>query len=110
MTARRGNMTPPAARRRRPKATYDGRPKATIAGSSNQPTERRRSDVIVDHSQLSIYRSNVDMSVRQWPRADLRVGDADRQRVVDELQRHYVAGRLTSEELGERVAQALSAR
>jgi hypothetical protein len=50
------------------------------------------------------------MSVRQWPRADLRVGDADRQRVVDELQRHYVAGRLTSEELGERVAQALSAR
>jgi hypothetical protein len=30
--------------------------------------------------------------------------------VVDELQRHYIEGRLTSEELGERVSQALSAR
>jgi hypothetical protein len=29
---------------------------------------------------------------------------------VDELQRHYVEGRLTSEELGERVNQALAAR
>jgi hypothetical protein len=47
---------------------------------------------------------------RRWPRADLRVGDADRQAVVAELQRHYIDGRLTSEELGERVAQALNAR
>ena len=38
------------------------------------------------------------------------MGDADRQRVVDELQAHYVAGRLTSEELGERVTTALAAR
>jgi len=45
-----------------------------------------------------------------WPRADLRVGDADRQAVVSELQRHFVEGRLTSEELGERVSAALSAR
>jgi hypothetical protein len=30
--------------------------------------------------------------------------------VVDELQRHYIEGRLTSEELGERVSQALGAR
>lgn len=29
---------------------------------------------------------------------------------MDELQRHYIAGRLTSEELGERVTQALSAK
>jgi hypothetical protein len=29
---------------------------------------------------------------------------------VDELQRHYIEGRLTSEELGERVSHALSAR
>ncbi len=47
---------------------------------------------------------------RLWPRSDLRVGDADRQAVIAELQRHYVEGRLTSEELGERVAHALQAR
>jgi hypothetical protein len=47
---------------------------------------------------------------RPWPRADLRVGDADRQAAVAELQRHYVDGRLTSEELSERVTQALAAR
>jgi hypothetical protein len=47
---------------------------------------------------------------RPWPRADLRVGDADRRAAVDELQRHYVEGRLSSEELSERVSQALAAR
>src|SRR5262249_19041575 len=52
----------------------------------------------------------MDASGRRWPRADLRVGDADRQAVVAELQRHYVDGRLTSEELSERVDQALRAR
>lgn len=52
----------------------------------------------------------MDSSGRRWPRADLRVGDADRQAVVAELQRHFIDGRLTSDELGERVAQALSAR
>ncbi len=30
--------------------------------------------------------------------------------MVDELQRHYIEGRLTSEELGERVSHALGAR
>ena len=52
----------------------------------------------------------MDATRRPWPRADLRVGDSDRKAVVDELQRHYVEGRLTSEELGERVNQALAAR
>src|ERR1700686_48969 len=52
----------------------------------------------------------MDASGRLWPRAELRVGDADRQGAVAELQRHYVDGRLTSDELDERVAQALSAR
>jgi Domain of unknown function (DUF1707) len=52
----------------------------------------------------------MDSSRRLWPRADLRAGDTDRQAIVSELQRHYVEGRLTSEELGERVGQALSAR
>jgi hypothetical protein len=40
----------------------------------------------------------------------LRVGDAERQAVVDELQGHYVAGRLNSDELSERLDQALAAR
>jgi hypothetical protein len=40
----------------------------------------------------------------------LRVGDADRQDVIAELQRHYVEGRLSTDELGERVNQALAAR
>ena len=52
----------------------------------------------------------MDATRRPWPRADLRVGDADRKAVVAELQRHYVEGRLTSEELGERVTEALAAR
>jgi hypothetical protein len=52
----------------------------------------------------------VDASRRLWPRSDLRVGDADRKAVVDELQRHYIEGRLTSEELSERVGHALNAR
>jgi uncharacterized protein DUF1707 len=52
----------------------------------------------------------MDASGRRWPRADLRVGDADRQSVVAELQRHYIDGRLNSEELGERVSRALAAR
>jgi Domain of unknown function (DUF1707) len=52
----------------------------------------------------------MDGSGRLWPRAELRVGDADRQGVVAELQRHFVDGRLTSDELDERVAQALAAR
>jgi hypothetical protein len=52
----------------------------------------------------------MDASRRLWPRPDLRVGDADRQAIVSELQRHYVEGRLNSDELGERVSQALAAR
>src|SRR5437899_7802728 len=51
-----------------------------------------------------------DASRREWPADQLRAGDADRQAVVSELQQHYVQGRLTSDELGERVAQALRAR
>jgi hypothetical protein len=40
----------------------------------------------------------------------IRAGDADRQWVVAELQRHYVEGRLSTEELSDRVDQALAAR
>ena len=42
--------------------------------------------------------------------AHLRAADADRRRVTDELQRHYVAGRLSQDELDERVSRALAAR
>ena len=41
---------------------------------------------------------------------NFRVGDADRRRVADILQGHYVAGRLSSDELAERVRQAMAAR
>ncbi len=54
--------------------------------------------------------STVDSAARPWPRADLRVSDADRRDVVVELQRHFIDGRLDSDELGERVAQSLAAR
>lgn len=43
-------------------------------------------------------------------RSDLRAADVDPRRVADELQRHYVDGRLSSDELSERVSQALAAR
>ena len=55
-------------------------------------------------------RGAFDAAGRRWPRLDLRAGDDDRQRVVAELQRHYVDGRLTTDELSERVAQANGAR
>ena len=44
------------------------------------------------------------------PRTDLRVSDADRQVVVDNLRRHTTEGRLTLEEFEERVDEALRAR
>jgi len=55
-------------------------------------------------------RGVLDAAGRAWPRPELRAGTADRQRVVDELQRHYVDGRLSADELGERVSQATAAR
>jgi hypothetical protein len=44
------------------------------------------------------------------PAPDLRASDADRQRVVDALERHTAAGRLTLDEYAERVDLALAAR
>ena len=40
----------------------------------------------------------------------IRASDADRDRVTDRLREHFAAGRLTSEELDERVTAALHAR
>src|SRR5215218_1108449 len=42
--------------------------------------------------------------------ATLRASNDDRKRVTDWLQAQYVAGRLTSQELEERIEQALAAR
>src|SRR5207244_2505499 len=42
--------------------------------------------------------------------SSLRAGDADRRGVADALQRHYVEGRLSSDELTERVQRATAAR
>jgi hypothetical protein len=41
--------------------------------------------------------------------SQLRVADADRERVVEELREHALAGRLTSEELEERIGAAYRA-
>ena len=40
----------------------------------------------------------------------IRIGDADRERVTSRLREHFAAGRLTSEELDERITAALSAK
>jgi hypothetical protein len=42
--------------------------------------------------------------------ADLRASDADRERAAQEIREHYAAGRLTEEELEERVQAAVNAR
>ena len=41
---------------------------------------------------------------------ELRAADADRERAIAALKRHYVAGRLAAAELGDRIADALAAR
>jgi hypothetical protein len=41
---------------------------------------------------------------------NIRISDADRERVVERLREHYAEGRLTSDEMDERVTTALSAK
>jgi len=41
--------------------------------------------------------------------SSLRIADADREQLVDELREHAIAGRLTSEELEERIGKAYRA-
>ena len=41
---------------------------------------------------------------------NIRISDADRERVAERLREHFAAGRLTSDELDERVAAAFSAK
>ena len=42
--------------------------------------------------------------------AEMRASDSDRDAVVSDLSEHFQAGRLTTEEFGERTGQALAAR
>jgi hypothetical protein len=44
------------------------------------------------------------------PQPGLRASDADRERLVDELEQHTIAGRLTTEEFEQRTQQAYEAR
>jgi hypothetical protein len=52
----------------------------------------------------------MDTPNRSFPRGDLRVSDADRDRAVAELSEHFQTGRLTQEEFEDRSARALQAR
>jgi hypothetical protein len=50
------------------------------------------------------------METLTYPRTQVRVSDADRDRAIAELSEHFGAGRLTKEEFDERTGQALQAR
>jgi hypothetical protein len=52
----------------------------------------------------------METDARGFPKGDLRVSDADRDRALAELSKAYQAGRITAEELDERSGQALTAR
>lgn len=47
---------------------------------------------------------------KDHPTSSLRLSDADRDRAVAELSEHFQAGRLTTDELDDRVGRALQAR
>jgi uncharacterized protein DUF1707 len=52
----------------------------------------------------------MNTAAQDHPSSTLRISDADRDRAISELSEHYQAGRLTTEELEDRTAQALQAR
>lgn len=52
----------------------------------------------------------MDTPNRSFPRGDLRVSDAERDRAVAELSEHFQTGRLTQEEFEDRSGRALRAR
>jgi hypothetical protein len=52
----------------------------------------------------------MNTDARGFPLGDLRVSDADRDRALAELSEAFQAGRITSDELGQRSGQALAAR
>src|SRR5580693_4472022 len=52
----------------------------------------------------------MDTVTTGFPAGDLRVSDADRDRVISELSEHFQVGRLTAEEFEERSGRALQAK
>lgn len=52
----------------------------------------------------------MDTPISNFPRGDLRVSDAERDRAVAELSGHFQQGRLTQEEFEDRSGRALQAR
>ncbi|MBV9465927.1 MAG: DUF1707 domain-containing protein [Solirubrobacterales bacterium] len=51
-----------------------------------------------------------DLPPAPSPQRELRASDEDRERLIDELHEHTVAGRLSTEELEQRLQQAYAAR
>ena len=52
----------------------------------------------------------MDNQTGSYPRADIRLSDAERDQAVTELGEHFQAGRLTQEEFDDRSGRALQAR
>jgi hypothetical protein len=52
----------------------------------------------------------MDNQTGSYPRADIRLSDAERDQAVAELGEHFQAGRLTQEEFDDRTGLALQAR
>jgi hypothetical protein len=52
----------------------------------------------------------MNATLENYPVAEMRASDADRDAVLSELSEHFQAGRLTAEEFDERAGQALAAR
>ena len=54
--------------------------------------------------------SLMNAMLRNFPTAEVRASDADRDAVLSDLSVHFQAGRLTAEEFEDRAGRALSAR
>jgi len=52
----------------------------------------------------------MNATLENFPAAEMRASDADRDAVLSELSEHFQAGRLMAEEFDERAGQALAAR
>ena len=62
------------------------------------------------HKQRSHHRAALPHAAAPAPSGPVRVGDADRERVVELLRGHAGAGRLDADELEERLERAYAAR
>jgi Domain of unknown function (DUF1707) len=52
----------------------------------------------------------MNATLENYPAAEMRASDADRDAVLSELSEHFQVGRLTADEFDERAGQALAAR